>query len=58
MFPRLILVSNQTPKVSTNKQEKRSSLVINKKSSLDCKLVELLLYLETTTYINNICYNF
>ena len=58
MFPRLILVSNQTPKVSTNKQEKRSSLVINKKSSLDRKLVELLLNLETTTYINNICYNF
>ena len=49
-LPRLIWISNQTPKFCSTNQEG------NKKSSLEYKLAKLLLYLKTATCINNICY--
>ena len=48
-FSSFIYTSNQTPHFSSTNQEG------NKRSSLDYKLVELLLHLKTASYINNIC---
>ena len=48
-FSRLIWISNQTLNCSSINQEG------NQRSSLGCKLVELLLHLKTASYTNNIC---
>ena len=47
-FSSFIYTSNQTPHFSSTNQEG------NKRSSLDYKLVELLLHGKTASYINNI----
>ena len=51
-FSRLIETSNHTPHIFSTHQEEKN------RSSLDYKLVELLLHLKTASSINNICNNF